>query len=135
MSARRASRASRDEAGLTLIEVVIAVLVITIGVLALAAVIPTGIHRVTDSEAQTRASALGSERVEQLLITPYDHEDLDAGSHHDPENPRDGLYDVDWSVELEQPVEDCKRVTVTVRRASTSASLGQLVIVVPRSGG
>jgi type IV pilus modification protein PilV len=128
-------RDRRAEAGITLIEVLVAVVVITVGVLALGAVIPTGIHRVTDSESETRASALGSERSEQLLITPYDHEDLDAGAHADDANPHDGLFNVLWNVEVDQPVTDCKRVTVTVQRASNNRVLSKLVIVIPRSNG
>lgn len=133
MPARR-RRNDPAESGISLIEVMVAVVVITVGILALGAAIPTGIHKVTDSESDTRASAFGSERCEQLLITPYDHEDLAAGPHEDDQNPHNGLYDVLWSVEDNQPVTDCKRVTVTVERASSSKVLARLVIVVPKSG-
>lgn len=131
----RPRRTFGPEAGVTLIEVVVAVVVITVGVLALGAAIPTGIHKVTDSESETRGSGLASERSEKLLITPYDHEDLDAGAHTDDTNPHDGLYNVAWNVEVDQPVTDCKRVTVTVSRASNGRSLSKIVIVVPRSNG
>jgi type IV pilus modification protein PilV len=123
----------RPEAGLTLIEVLVAVVVFTVGALALVALVPTGMKKVTNSEADTRASALAAERCEQLLITPYDHSDLDAGNHQDDTNPHDGLYDVLWTVEEDQPVTECKRVTVTVERASSTKVLARLMIVVPHS--
>ena len=125
----------RPESGISLVEVMVAVIVITVGILALGAVIPTGVNRVTDSESETKASALCSDRCEALLITPYDDEDLDVGAHTFGGNPVNGLYDVEWTVEVDQPVPDCKRVTVTVDRAANNLRLSRLVIVVPRSNG
>jgi type IV pilus assembly protein PilV len=138
MTTVRSSRSQacrHPESGISLVEVMVAVVVITVGILALGAVIPTGINRVTDSESETKASALCAERCEALLITPYDHEDLDVGAHASDQNPVVGLYNVEWTVEVDQPVVDCKRITVTVERAANNLQLSRLVIVVPRSNG
>lgn len=134
-AARRPGRRLGAESGISLIEVMVAVVVITVGVLALGAVIPTGIHKVTDSETDTRASALASDRCEQLLVTPFDDGDLDAGTHQDSSNPHDNLYNVSWIVEDDQPAPDCKRITVNVVRVTGGRNLSKLVIVVPKSNG
>lgn len=126
-------RCLHTEAGLTLIEVLVAVVVFTVGALALVALVPTGMKKVTSSESDTRASALAAERSEQLLITPFDDPDLDSGAHTSDQNPHDGKYDVKWSVEDNQPVTECKRVTVTVHRAVNNKVLAKLVLVVPHS--
>jgi prepilin-type N-terminal cleavage/methylation domain-containing protein len=128
-----APRRRSSEAGLTLIEVLVAVVVFTVGALSLVALIPTGMSKVTNSEADTRASALAAERSEQLLITPYEDPDLDAGLHLDDQNPHDGMYNVKWNVEVDEPVTECKRVTVTVHRSTNDKRLSRLVIVVPHS--
>jgi len=114
--------------------VLVAVVVFTVGALGLGAVIPMGVNRVSDSASDTRASALAASRCETILETPYDDPDLDPGNHVDPANPYEGLYNVEWNVEDNQPLTACKRVTVVVRHSSRNNTLGRLVVVVPRSG-
>ena len=129
-------RRSRSNAGFSLVEVLIALIVFAIGVLGLALVIPTGTNRVGKAGQQTRASQIAAMRAEQLLTTPYSDSDLDAGTHTDSSNPIDGYYYVEWSVTDDQPITACKRITVTVRRVSiTSPIEAQVVIVAPQSGG
>jgi type IV pilus modification protein PilV len=123
------------ERGISMVEVLIAVLVFTVGALGLAAVVPIGLNKVTDSAADTRASELASDRCEQLLATPYADETLDAGAHEDDANPHDGLYDVAWNVEEDQPRAGCKRITVTVNRTGTSRTLVRLMVVNSDAGG
>jgi prepilin-type N-terminal cleavage/methylation domain-containing protein len=123
-------------AGFTLIEVLIAIVVFAIGLLAMSMVVPLGTGRVTAAGQQTRAGALVAESAEELLTLPYDHDDLTAGTHDDDANPHDGQYFVRWTVEEDQPVADCKRVTVRAARGSAAGPAeAQVVIVAPRSGG
>lgn len=127
---------SRAARGFTLIEMLVALIVFAVGALALAVCIPLGTNRIGKSGQQTRASALVSERAEQLLVTPFDHGDLTAGTHDDPANPQDGVYYVRWIVEDDQPITKCKRITVIVARDGTSnAPEAQVVVVNPESGG
>ena len=69
---RRAKRAGgrtmriRNEAGLTLVEILIAIMIFAIGVLGIAIVFPQGMNRVTDATGDTRASELASERCELI---------------------------------------------------------------------
>jgi type IV pilus modification protein PilV len=133
---RRPRRRANRSAGFSLIEVLMALIVFAIGVLGLAMVIPAGTNRVGKAGQQTRASQLAAMRAEQLLTTPYDDSDLDAGDHNDASNPLESRYYVQWTVETDQPITACKRVTVKVRRNSITQPIeAQVVIVVPQSGG
>ncbi len=118
--------------GFTLIEAMVALVVFSIGVLGLAALAPVGSRAVTNAGRQTRASELCSNAAERLLALPYDDADLTAGAHNDPANPYPGRYWVSWNVEDDQPLANSKRITVTVRwPTSTATTLQRLVIVNP----
>ncbi len=130
------ARPTPNDRGFTLIEVAIAMLIFAIGALALAVCVPLGTNKIGKAGQQTQASILASERAEQLLITPYDHGDLTAGTHDDPANPQEGVYYVRWVVEANQPITGCKRVTVKVARgAAGNTPQAQVVVVNPESGG
>ncbi len=130
------ARRTAADRGFTLIEVAVALIVFAFGALALALCVPMGSNKIGKAGQQTQASILASERAEQLLITPYDHGDLTAGTHDDPANPQEGVYYVRWVVEVNQPIPGCKRVTVKVARdAAGNASQAQVVVVNPESGG
>ncbi|MGH2359200.1 MAG: type IV pilus modification PilV family protein [bacterium] len=129
------ARRPAHERGFTLIEALIALMVFSIGVLALAAVVPYGTNRVGKATGQTRSGELATERAEILLSTPYDDGDLTAGWHNDTANPYQVLYHVRWNVEDNQPITSCKRVTVVVNRPTlTSPTVAKVVIVVPEAG-
>src|SRR5215813_9472696 len=127
------TRSARSfEAGFTLIEAMVALVVFSIGILGLAALAPIGSRAVSSAGRLTRASELCSNTAENLLALPYDDADLTSGAHNDPGNPYPGTYYVSWDVEDDQPVPNSKRITVTVRWPSTtSAILQRLVIVNP----
>jgi type IV pilus modification protein PilV len=122
--------------GFTLVEVLVALMVFVVGVLSIAAMMPTGSQSVNRSGDETRASELASACAERLLSTSYTDADLTSGVHLDTANPHDGKYYVGWSVQNDQPMPLCKRATVTVRwPTSASAPGASVVVVVPRSGG
>lgn len=126
---------SGGERGFTLVELAVSLGVFMVGALTLALVMPMATRRLENATMQTRASQLAAECSEHILATPWDHDDLASGTHGDPGNPRDGHYYVRWSVETDQPIVSCKRVTVSVSRGSTAGvALAQIVVVVPRAG-
>ncbi len=123
-------------AGFTLVEVLVAMVVFLVGVLSIAALMPSGSRSVNRSGDQTRGSELASACAERLLSTSYTDADLTAGSHFDAGNPYYGKYYVQWNVQDNQPMVECKRATVLVRWPTVVSAPGAtVVIVVPRSGG
>ena len=123
-------------AGFTLLEVLVALIIFAIGMLALALCVPMATKRVSKAGSQTRASALASQAAEELLSIPYSDSDLIAGTHDDPANPHDGIYYLRWVVEDDAPLSRCKRITLKVSRRSVSAAPeAQIVVVTTESGG
>jgi hypothetical protein len=113
----------------------VSMVIFAIGALSLAALIPLGAHRITDSGELSRASALASERAEFLLGMPYNSADLTAGTHVDADNPHDGVYHIRWTVEEDQPIPFVKRITVSTHRPLLiSPAVAQVVIAVTESG-
>jgi type IV pilus assembly protein PilV len=122
--------------GFTLVETMIALVVLSLGVLALASLMPMGTKKISNSASRTRASELAATLAERLLSTPYADSALVAGSHTDDESPYEGQYYLSWSVEDDQPISACKRVTVYARwPTSTSSQNARVVVVTPRAGG
>src|SRR5262249_53936483 len=133
---RTPARSTRSQAGFTLIEIMFAMVVFAIGIMALMLCVPMSSKRIMRSGAQTRASSLASEAAEELLTRPYGNAQLAPGVHNDPANPPDGLYYTRWPVEEHQPMGPCKRITVPVARgAGPGAPEARIVIVTPQSGG
>lgn len=133
---RTSRRVLAANAGFTLVEVLVAMIVFAVGVLSMATLMPSGSRSVNRSSDQTRASELLSESAENLLTASYSDSLLVAGSHSDPGNPYDGKYYVRWTVQDDQPVTECKRVTLTAGwPTSVSSPAASVVIVKPRSGG
>lgn len=130
------TRPGRPAAGFTLIEIMFALVVFAVGILALVMCVPVAASRVTRSGTQTRASALATETAEDLLNVPYANAQLTAGTHNDPANPHDSLYYTRWVVEDDAPRALCKRITVLVsRNSATAAPEARIVIVTSQSGG
>ncbi len=84
-------RTRARDAGFTLVEAMVALVVFSIGILGLAALMPIGSRTVSSAGRQTRASELCSNAAENLLALPYDAPDLTSGTHDDPGNPFPGI--------------------------------------------
>jgi prepilin-type N-terminal cleavage/methylation domain-containing protein len=121
--------------GFTLIEIIFAMAVFAVGVLALAAVIPLGVKKNSSSAQQSRASELAASRAEQLLQAPFSEPDMAVGTHDDPNNPYLGQYYVRWTVEDDQPAPRCKRIAIVVNRPTlTSPTIARLLVVSSDAG-
>jgi type IV pilus assembly protein PilV len=133
---RRPARTAAVSRGFTLVETMIALVVLSVGVLALASLMPMGTKKISNSASRTRASELAATLAERLLATPYADTTLTEGTHDDEENPHEGQYYLSWTVEDDQPITSCKRITVHARWPSASSSLSaRVVVVTPRAGG
>ena len=90
-------------------------MVFSVGLLALASVVPLLKSDVTRSNQRTRAVFLAEETAEWLHGLAYDDSLLVAGDHDDPQFGESG-YTRSWFVEENAVVSQVKRVTVSVDR-------------------
>jgi Tfp pilus assembly protein PilV len=98
-----------------LIEVLMAMVIFTVGILALAGLQITTINGNAAARMQTEATAICARIVERLRSLPFDHEDL-LPTVHPHTLPASGSrpYAVNWTVRADIPVNGTKTVRVAV---------------------
>ena len=101
--------------GFALIEVLMAMVIFTVGILALTGLQVTTISGNAKARMQTEATAIGVRIVEQLRSLPLDHDDLvPKVNPHSLSASGSRPYTVDWTVRADTPVNGTKMVRVTV---------------------
>lgn len=101
-------------AGFTVLELLIAISILTVGLLGVASMQVSAIRGNDFASAQTEATTAGMDRIEKLLRLPYDHADLLAtGNPHTDPTPPTG-YTIGWNVTDNSPLNNTKTVIVTV---------------------
>ena len=116
-----------NDAGFTLIEVMIALLVFAIGVLALARMQLAAVKGNATAEGITEAVVFGSDQIEQMLSWDYDDSRLDSSNDGDftladgstitrdgYQADPDGRFDVYWDVTDDSPAADSKTIDIEV---------------------
>jgi type IV pilus assembly protein PilV len=109
-----------NAAGFTLLEVLVAIMILTFGLLAVGSMQISAIRGNFMSGNTSMAVTLAGEKMEDLLNTDYSHADLKAGKHG-PESisktgadDEGGLYRRSWTVtDRSSPVRKDLVVTVT----------------------
>ncbi len=102
----------KKQDGFTLIEVLIAVTIFAVGMLAVAAM-QTSAIRVNSTAGQlTKVSTWGIDKLEELMSLPYTDPQLAAGTQTDPVTP-DG-YTVSWNIVQDALTLNTKSITLTV---------------------
>jgi type IV pilus modification protein PilV len=104
-------------AGFTLIEVLIAVAIFAIGILALTSLQAVYIGGNSSARMQTEATTLAAQWLERLKILPYAHDDLDSAGN--PHRQVVGAYRIEWNVADNSPINEVKTIRITVRPASS----------------
>jgi type IV pilus modification protein PilV len=104
--------------GFSLIEVLIAIAIFSIGMLAVASMQIRSINLNASAQMQSEATALAVEWLERLKMLPYDHANLDEVNN--PHQDQFGSYTIRWEVAetLDLPT---KKITVTVINANPNA--------------
>ena len=102
-----------NENGFTMIEILIAISIFAIGMLAVASMQVSGIHGNATANVLTGAAAWAADSMEALLVRPYNHIDLDpAGNPHS--GGTQGRYTISWRVTADDVMENTKTIMVNV---------------------
>ncbi len=99
----------RGRHGFTLIEVLIAMAIFSIGILAVGAMQISSANNNTGARIQTEEYTWVVDQIERLTGLGYEDPDLDAGGHSISRSP----YTVSWAVAVDMPVEGAKTIAVT----------------------
>ncbi len=103
----------RKQDGFSLLEVLIAVSIFSVGLLAVASMQMTAAKGNHFSGALTEASYLAMDQMETLLSLPYTDDDLAAGGHPDPPLT-ESIYTVTWNVAEDETTDNTKTIDVTI---------------------
>ncbi len=106
--------------GFTLIEALLAVSILSIGLLAIAAMQTSAIKVNSSANYLSKRSTWAQDKLEELVALPYSNAKLDEGDHG-PETTSDG-HTVEWNV-VAGPVSDTKQVTVTITKGSKTTQM------------
>ena len=110
------------EAGFTLLEVLVAVSILTIGLLAVASMQTAAIHGNDTAYRVTEGATWAQNRLEALIALPYNDPLLDTGTDKaDPTPPTPEGYSITYDVG-DGPVENTKLITVVTAEQGRGAT-------------
>ena len=113
MFLNKTERSEKSEQGFTLIEVLIAMAIFAIGILAVATMQISFVQGNASSRRYTEASILAGDRAEQLMALDYDDPDIDpAGNPHQVDGGNN--YTVVWTVVEDIPLTNTKTINIAV---------------------
>lgn len=108
------------EAGFSLIELMVALVLLGIGLLSIANLFPMGSRSQLRDRMRTSAADLAQQKMEQLRVVTWSAPDLNAGTHPGGTGetialPDEGTFNRRWIVESQAGAfADMKKVTVRV---------------------
>jgi len=109
---------STMQGGFTLLEVIVAISILTVGLLAVGTMQVSAIYGNSFAGRMTAATSIAEDKMEQLLSLQYTytatHPDLAEGSHPDTPAADASGYTLTWNVINNSPVGNTKQITVTV---------------------
>lgn len=106
------NEAKTGNSGFTIIEVLIAIAIFAIGILALASLQAVYIGGNSSARMQTEATALAVQWLERLKILPDTHADLDPVGN--PHRQDSGAYRIEWNIADNTPINEVKTIRIKV---------------------
>ena len=102
----------KKENGYTLIEVLIALTIFAVGLLAVAGMQTAAVRMNSTADKLTNLTTWGMDKIEELSALPYSDPLLDSAVN--PYQEQLGDYTISWTVVKNNPIKDTKHITVTV---------------------
>ncbi len=96
--------------GFSLIEMLIATLVLSIGILAVLEVFPMGLRNVMKMQKYNKAVMLAEKKLEDLRSLSFNDPLLDPGTYTDTQDE----YTITWTIQDNIPMQFSKYIVVTV---------------------
>lgn len=116
---RQASEPRCNERGMSVIELMVALAVIAVGLLAVAQLFPAGTRAQQKDKMFTTANMLANEQLEDLRAIDWSHADMLPGAHGPDSVGPNNAYVVNYTVtSMAAPMDLVKRVDVTVNYTS-----------------
>ena len=115
---------SIKEDGFTLIEVLIALTIFAVGLLAVASMQTSAIRMNSTAGKLTHLSTWGTDKIEELSALSYSDSLLDSAGNPHQELLED--YTISWTVIDNNPVTNTKNITVTVTGQGKRADMSIL---------
>lgn len=116
-----------SQKGFSLIETMVAMVILGIGLLAVAQMIPLGLAGVTQAGLRTNAVQSAQQRLDELKVSDFTDAALDAGTYSETQ----GNYTVSWTITDNDPVQASKRIVMTASwetvKGTQSATLSTFV--------
>jgi type IV pilus assembly protein PilV len=106
-------KALKKQDGFTLIEVLVALTIFAVGLLAIAALQTSAIRMNSTGDRLTELSTIGIDKYEELMGLPFTDPQLVVGGPYTDPNPPAG-YTVNWTVVQDILVANAKDITLTV---------------------
>lgn len=113
----------RSERGFTLIEVIMAMIVLTVGVGIVSSIIADVSRKNFLSNNHTQAVIMAQNKIEELLNNGYDSPNLDEGQYENPLNPinaagdSSGVFYQYWRIDDVRPIDKSKQITSWIQWA------------------
>lgn len=111
----------RNNKGVSIVEIMVALAVMGIGIMAAMRTLPESSAKTTRSRNRTIAVNLAQAKLEDLMARNFVDADLTAGTHDDPNNPIRPHFNRSWEVTDNTPAPGMKRISVKVTFDTASA--------------
>ncbi|MBN1292557.1 MAG: prepilin-type N-terminal cleavage/methylation domain-containing protein [Candidatus Latescibacteria bacterium] len=118
-----------SEKGFTLIEVIMASVILVVGIGIVGSIISEIVQRNFHSQRHTQAVLLAQNKIEQLLTDGYENPNLAENSYENPLNPvnatgdSNGVFYQFWTIDDLNPIPRSKLITSKVQWESTTGNL------------